>query len=134
MKRNLIAVLSLVVMSVILNATSAYAQSQLRADVPFAFKMGNAQLPAGSYQITTVEGKITVRGENTAAVSLARSTYPNSGNPRLVFNHVGSEYFLSQIWGAGDSGMGLPASKLEKELQIAARRSNMGETVAIALK
>lgn len=134
MKRNLIAVLSLVVMSVILNATSAYAQSQLRANVPFAFKMGNAQLPAGSYQITTVEATITLRTEHTGAMSRATSTYPNSGTPRLVFNHVGSEYFLSQIWGAGDSGMALPASKLEKELRIATRRSNRGETVTIALK
>lgn len=133
MKRNLIGVLSLVVMSLILNATSAYAQSQLRANVPFAFKMGKAQLPAGSYQITKAERTITIRGENTAAVALVTSTYPNSGNPRLVFNHVGDQYFLSQIWGAGDSGMSLPASKLEKELQIAAGRSN-GETVTVALK
>jgi hypothetical protein len=50
MKRNLIGILSLVVLSV-LTATGAYAQSAVRADVPFAFKVGKTQLPAGTYDI-----------------------------------------------------------------------------------
>ena len=38
MKRNLIGILSLVVMSVLISATGAYAQSYAKADVPFAFQ------------------------------------------------------------------------------------------------
>ena len=50
MKRNLIGTLSLVVMAVMMNAT-AHAQTVATAKVPFAFKVGSAQLPAGSYVI-----------------------------------------------------------------------------------
>lgn len=133
MKRNLIGVLSLVVLSLMLNATGAYAQRQLRANVPFAFRMGNAQLPAGSYEITKVERTIVIRGEHTGAMALATSADPNSGDPRLVFNHMGNQYFLTQIWGEGDNAMTLPASKLEKEHQIASGKSS-GEKVVVALK
>ena len=51
MKRNLITILSLVVMSMIFNVTGAYAQSFAKADVPFAFNVGTAQLPAGTYEV-----------------------------------------------------------------------------------
>src|SRR5580692_12823987 len=51
MKRNLITILSLVVMSLLLNATAVYAQSYAKAEVPFAFNVGAKQLPAGSYEI-----------------------------------------------------------------------------------
>lgn len=51
MKRNLISILSLVVMSLLLNATGAYAQSYAKANVPFAFNVGAKQLPAGTYEI-----------------------------------------------------------------------------------
>ena len=51
MKRNLITILSLVVMSLMFNATGAYAQSFAKADVPFAFNVGTKQLPAGTYEV-----------------------------------------------------------------------------------
>jgi hypothetical protein len=136
MKRNLIGVLSLVVLSLLLNATGAYGQSEVRANVPFAFKVGKAQLPSGSYRITsnTEDKTITISTRNAGAMSLVQSERPGNGNPRLVFNHVGGQYFLREIWGAaGDSGMTLPTSNLEKELQIAAGRSN-GEKIVVALK
>ena len=51
MKRNLIGILSLVAISLMLNATGAYAQSYAKANVPFDFKLGSAQLPAGTYEL-----------------------------------------------------------------------------------
>ena len=135
MKRNLIGVLSLVVLSLALNATGAYAQSEVRANVPFAFKMGNAELPAGSYKISSnpEDKTITLRTRHAGAMSLVQSESAGNGSPRLIFNHVGDQYFLREIWGVGDTGMTLPTSKLEKELQIAAGGSK-GETIAVALK
>src|SRR5664279_897035 len=81
MKRNLIAVLSLVVMSLLLNATGAFAQSYVKANVPFEFKVGTAQLPAGPYEIkvdTASSGAIMIRNGETsaAAMSTARREYP----------------------------------------------------------
>ncbi len=47
----------LVVMSVILN-TTAHSQSSVKADVPFAFKVGAAELPAGTYAVNTLGSSI----------------------------------------------------------------------------
>ena len=71
MKRNLITILSLVVMSLMLNSTGAYAQyhpqSYAKANVPFTFNVGTAQLPAGCYRITTLYLGITIRNCKTGA-------------------------------------------------------------------
>ena len=63
MKRSLITILSLVVMSLMVSATSAYAQSYAKANVPFAFNVGPKRLPAGLYQI-----KITGRASDAIMI------------------------------------------------------------------
>jgi hypothetical protein len=135
MKRNLIGTLSLVVLSLMVAATGAYAQSELKATVPFAFKVGQSRLPGGTYEIRSNldNNTITIRNSTSGAVSLARPEGYGDASPRLVFNHVGGQYFLSQIWGDAGNGMTLPSSKLEKELQMATVGSN-GEKVIVALK
>jgi len=139
MKRNLIGILSLVVMS-LLNATGAYAQSAVKADVPFPFRVGSAQLPAGTYEINaTGNSAIAIRNGRTSALSSVRPEYPRNTTPKLVFHHLGSQYFLAEIWrGADSAGMVIAPSKmekeLEKELQLASGQSKVGEKVLIALK
>jgi hypothetical protein len=144
MKRNLIAVLSLVVMSLFLNATGAYAQSYVKANVPFGFKVGTARLPAGPYEIkvdVASSSAIMIRNGETsaAAMSLAQREYPRSNTTaKLVFHKVGSEYFLAEIWEGSDAeGMVIPTSRqekdLEKELQMAKGPSGGYEEVVVAL-
>jgi hypothetical protein len=138
MKRNLIGILSLVVMS-LLNATGAYAQSLVKADVPFAFSVGAAQLPAGTYTISaTGDNAIAIQNGRTGALSGVRREYPRNTRAKLVFHHLGNQYFLAEIWRGSDSaGMVIGPSKmekeLEKELQLASGRSKVGEEVLIAL-
>ncbi len=57
-------------------------------------------------------------------------------NPKLVFDKIGDRYFLSQIWMTqSESGLQLPASKLEKEVRMSANAEPAGaETVVIALR
>ena len=138
MKRNLIGILSLVVMS-LLNATGAYAQSFVKADVPFAFRVGSAQLPAGTYKINvTGDNIIAIQNGRSSALSSVRREDARNTGPKLVFHHLGSQYFLAEIWrGSGNAGMVIGRSKmekeLEKELQLASGRSKVGEEVLIAL-
>jgi hypothetical protein len=138
MKRNLIGILSLVVMS-LLNATGAYAQSLVKADVPFAFRVGAAQLPAGTYTINaTSDNAIAIQNGQTGALSSVRREYPRNTRAKLVFDHLGNQYFLSEIRRGSDSdGMVIGPSKmekeLEKELQLASGRAKVGEEVLIAL-
>jgi len=140
MKRNLIGILSLVVMSVMIN-TTANAQALAKADVPFAFKVGSAQLPAGTYEIKAANSNAVLiqnRMTSAAAASVIQHEYPRNTGAKLVFHRVAGQYFLAEIWrGSGSSGMLLPASKqeknLRKELQAANGPSNASEDVMIAL-
>jgi len=141
MKRNLIGILSLVVMSMLVNATGAYAQSSMRANVPFAFKVGPKQLAAGTYVVNTAnDGSVLIqnRQSRTGAMTTVRREDPRKSSPKLVFHHLGSQYFLAEIWRGGDSsGMAIPTSKqeknLEKELKLASGQSKVGEEILIAL-
>ena len=139
MKRNVIGILSLVVMSLMLNA-AAQAQSAVKANVPFAFNVGSAQLPAGTYLIHTLGASaIEIRNGQTSASALSpvRREYQNSSSAKLVFHHVADQYFLAEIWkGAGTNGMVIAPSKqeksLERELRLATGESK-SEDVLIAL-
>jgi hypothetical protein len=144
MKRNLITILSLVVMSLLLNATGAYAQSYAKANVPFAFNIGAKQLPAGTYEIKVLSQSpnlIMIRNPETtaAALSIARSEGPRDTESKLVFDRIGTQYFLTEVWkGYGAGGMIVPTSKheqeLKKELQLAKSPTAVDEKVIVALK
>jgi hypothetical protein len=144
MKRNLITILSLVVMSLLLNATGAYAQSYAKANVPFAFNVGAKQLPAGTYEIKSLSQSpnlIMIRNYETmaGALSIARREGPRSTESKLVFDRVGTQYFLTEVWkGSGAGGMIVPTSKqeeeLKKELQLAKRPAGGNEKVIVAVK
>ena len=108
--------------------------------MPFAFKVGSAQLPAGTYVINTAGASaIEIRNGHTSAgaLSLVRREYQRDSGAKLVFHHVADQYFLAEIWrGAGTNGMVIAPSKqeksLEKELRLATGESK-SEDVLIAL-
>jgi hypothetical protein len=143
MKRNLIGILSLVVMAVVISSTGAFAQSYAKADVPFAFTVGSAQLPAGTYEIRTLgagNSSIVIqnRETNAAAMSAAGREQPRNTSAKLVFHRVGNSYFLAEVWRSSSAeGMIIPASKqekdLSKEMQLAKGSSGGYEAVVIAL-
>jgi hypothetical protein len=67
-------------------------------------------------------------------MSPARSEYPRTTSSKLVFQHLGNQYFLTQAFGdPGSAGMALAPSKLERGLQVANGRSNASKEVVIAL-
>jgi hypothetical protein len=139
MKRNSIATSSLVVLSLLLTAAGAYAQSAVQAHVPFAFKVSKTQVPAGTYSVNRDPDSnfIMIRNVKTAATVIALGTRqsPSSKTGKLIFRHLGNQYFLTEIWGnSGTAGMTLAAPKQKREVQIASWPSNGGNTVEIALK
>jgi hypothetical protein len=140
MNRNF-GTLSLAVLSLMLT-TGARAQSMVKADVPFAFNAGSAQLPAGHYQIKEdhLRKMVSILNVNTgvvATIPVEQDAY-NAANPAMIFRNVGDRYFLSRIT-AGMDGLNLtlPASKLEKQMhavEVANAQSSSGKQVMIALK
>ena len=101
--------------------------TQIQANVPFAFSVGDTTLPAGKYQIRTpydnvpsvlelqsANGRTRVLFETVDAQT--RADQPAS-KTELVFDKVGDQYFLSQVWEAGSaSGSELPKPRMEKRL------------------
>jgi hypothetical protein len=138
MRRVVIGALSLVVLSLFLNATGAYAQSVVKVNVPFAFRVGGAQMPAGCYTITPtyLRNAILIRNCKTSAavLSVAQQEYPRDTSSRVEFQHLGDQYFLAEVWGdAGSRGMTIPAPKPERKLQVASGSSTARKPVVIAL-
>jgi len=141
MKRNLIGILSVVVLSLTFAASGAFAQGYAKANVPFDFKVGSAQMPAGTYEVKVEEqNTISIRNgdSSAAALSNARREYPRNTTAKMVFHKVGSEYFLAEIWrNSSTEGMIIPTSKQEKELakELAASNGHKGgyEEVVVAL-
>jgi hypothetical protein len=136
MKCNSIAKSSLVVLSLLLSVAGAHAQS-VRAKVPFAFKVGSSQLPAGTYSIQNEFGTnfVTVRnvesGRSVAALGQRES--PSKNSNKLIFHRYGSQYLLTGIVGSQTSpGMSLPAPKQQKQLEQASAPAANSDIVEIA--
>ena len=105
MKCNSIATSSLVVLSLLFAAAGAHAQSAVQARVPFAFKVGTAHMPAGTYSMKKESDTniVSILNVKTNAIVLAVGTGQSSSkkSDKLVFRHLGSQYFLTEIWGTG---------------------------------
>jgi len=140
MKRNIIgALMTLIVASSMAVPVVQAQETILTATVPFAFNIGDKQLPAGAYAVREM-GRATLVQSRDAVYSVMGIYYyagsSKADETKLVFHKVGDHYFLAQIWtGARDQGLAVPESKMEKEM----RASNSGpqggvETVIVALR
>lgn len=93
-------------------AGSAQAQSRIsyKANIPFEFTVGNETLPAGLYtvtQIKTADGTVILQVRAKGLDGLFRLTdRAQIARPRsrtvLVFNQYGEQYFLAEMWRAGE--------------------------------
>ena len=140
MKRNVFgALMTLIVACSIAVPVVNAQQTIMRCSVPFAFNIGDKQLPAGTYVVREMDRVTLIQskdGEN-GVLGIYNYAVPSKGDEnKLVFDKVGDHYFLTQIWAsARDEGLLVPESKQEKEL----RASNSGtqggvETVIVALR
>ena len=137
MTYNSISHSSLLGLSLLFAVTGAHAQSASRANVPFDFKVGTKQMPAGTY---TVENRIgtdilMVRNVKTgiSALALGRRESPEKKTNKLIFRRYGRQYFLTKIVGSkGSQGFVIPSSRQEKELEVAQAPANNANNVEIA--
>jgi len=140
MKRNLFGILAILTLSLLISVPSISAQTIANATVPFAFTVGQTEMPAGNYVISSLSDSamaIMNRNKGTSVISLFRSEQPTSadGTTRLVFHKYGEKYFLSQVArGLGGNVLQLPASNSEKEAQIRYARQTPDKEVVVAAK
>jgi hypothetical protein len=101
-------------------ASSASAQSLLKAEIPFTFHAGRSIMDPGSYEVRLPEGVssyVTLRNIDTGKSVLApyqspQETSGRAGLPRLTFACGGARCILHQVWPGGlNRGYNLSAPK-----------------------
>ncbi len=125
MTKKALAIASVVVLSMAVASVSARAQASfpLAANIPFDFVVGKQTLPAGEYRIEQPSSNsvLLIRSTDghTSTIVMTMAALANDwqSESKLVFNRYGDQYFLSQIWTAGNkSGRELYKSPRETEL------------------
>ena len=110
--------MTLSMISLIASALVGY-QDKAKYDVPFAFQVGKASLPAGTYTVSKIaDHSIVIRNRQQAgqaALMNYRDRESKPQSPKLVFHKHGQRYFLAEAWVGGRTGMQLPESEREKE-------------------
>jgi hypothetical protein len=112
----------------------------LTANVPFAFSIGDKQLPAGAYAVREMDRATLIQSRDGVNSVLGIYNYAEPSKDhatKLVFSKVGDHYFLAEICtSARGQGLQIPESKLEKELRASdSRPRGVGpETVIVALR
>jgi hypothetical protein len=122
----------------VLTSTTVQAQAtDLRANIPFEFRIGETRLPAGEYLIQQAPGVLIVKeqGANHKAAMLFTTGAFRLDPLRtgeVEFNRYGDTYFLAKIWLPGDrQGRAAIKSPQEKELTTEA---GVARKVGIALQ
>jgi hypothetical protein len=103
-------------------APGSFAQSQgLQVQIPFDFYVGTTLLPAGAYQINSLQNAIRIYdGRKHVAVSLTNPQSNALSTNRLVFNRYGTANFLSALyWEGYNAGQALTPTS--RELDIASK-------------
>ena len=133
----------LLTMALLLGSVSSYAQEirpLMKASIPFGFIVENQSFPAGDYIISSVQPQhvILLQSTNGAHITFVRThakyVVQPSAYSKLVFQHSGSTYFLSQIWAQDDtSALELPVGHDPKELVGDSSTGNAATVIASAV-
>jgi hypothetical protein len=141
MKQRLFTVAAMLVAAVVLSATQGFPviTDRITANVPFSFMVGNTMLPAGEYEFSTpsvnLDYTLMIRQMNgdrsiivqAMPVSLGYRTVPKT---ELVFDRVGDQEFLRQVWEAGlQTGDQFLEPKAEREMLAQAGESPLSHRV-----
>jgi hypothetical protein len=92
----------------------------MQVDIPFDFRMGDALMPAGSYQVNYSPRIVTLREQHGGHAALRLLNAVDRRTPAatgvLEFTRYGDSYFFAKIWRPGSTqGGALPKTALEKE-------------------
>ena len=101
----------------------AQERTLLHANLPFAATVEDTKLPAGAYTVYLQNPYNLARiqspdGRHIATMSFLRTPdHSASQQSKLVFRRIGGQYFLWQIWEAGDDAhRDLRLGKVAKEM------------------
>ena len=136
--RTLITICLLFTAAAALFAQTTSSQQLMKVTIPFAFAVEDHSLPAGEYLIFTVTPERSIRiasidGKHSVIVNdLPNYANEPSDNSRLVFHRYGNEYFLAQVWTAGQNVARNPLSS-KRAMEIASSGGTQETFTVLAL-
>jgi hypothetical protein len=118
---TMIAMIVLVGSMAVAAQAQASGRSQLIANIPFQFNVGNKILPAGEYAITQVNPAsdnaiLQLRskdGRASAMMQMASVIGKTREGAQLTFHRYGNQYFFAQAW-VDSTGLQAPKSRAER--------------------
>lgn len=119
------ALTSLIAVLMLLSSIAlAQGRPRLKADIPFDFSVGGKQMSAGEYVVQragSMNHVLQVQSTDLKSVSFVNvigAVGPRyADKSKLVFRRYGNQYFLAQIWTAGEQeGVQLPRSSAERRV------------------
>ena len=106
----------------------------IKVKIPFQFSVGAQTFSAGEYSLKPLlPGTVLLRDQaGQVLTSIGTNSIESLQAPRtvkLVFNGYAGQYFLTQIWNAGDS-IGREVIKSPTEVEMA-RKYSPGQQIAL---
>ena len=124
MKRHAYAMIAIIVLGslAVVAQGQTSGRTQLIANVPFEFSLGNKNLPAGKYTVTQVNpasdrAVLQFRSNDGRASAIVQMTTINAKaqeSAKLIFHRYGNQYFFARAWLDGEqTGLEAPKSRVE---------------------
>jgi len=148
MKNKLYIVVTMMALLSVAGLSSASAQAQysvqLKANIPFAFSIGNQTMPAGEYTVRCTNSSSDMKilqlrlrdGHESVLVRTSSVIGKLQDGARLVFYRYDDQYFFAQAWLPSDSiGMQAPRSGNENRMaRELISNKHAREVVAVSMK
>ncbi|HUS09413.1 MAG TPA: hypothetical protein VMZ30_03020 [Pyrinomonadaceae bacterium] len=145
MKKQLYMVITIIALLTVAGLTNANAQGpssvEVKANIPFAFSVGNKTMPAGEYTVRCTNPNSYVKvllirssDKPESALVITQSVIGKlQDDARLVFYRYGDHYYFAQVWLPSDSiGMQAPKSRREKQMEHELAANSLAKkTIAI---
>jgi hypothetical protein len=123
---TMIAMIVLVGSMAVAARAQTSGRTQLIANIPFQFNVGNKTLPAGEYTVAQVNpasdhAVLQLRsrdGSASAMVQMGSVIGKAQESAKLILNRYGNQYFFAQAWVDGDNtGLQAPKSRAERNIE-----------------
>lgn len=125
MKKQAFGIFAMLSLLLVVGVASVNAQSKRTLNIPFSFSVGHKTMPAGEYIVepnrtdsqnvwllTSKDGS-----DSVLFTTISARNSEAQAKTRLVFNKYENQYFLSQVWTAGNnSGRELRRPRAERQL------------------
>jgi hypothetical protein len=106
----------------------AQSSTPLIAKIPFDFNAGEKTYPAGEYRIASGPSQFVIHIRSTGGqhggfvmtMPVGANVNRPAGEGRLLFHRYGDKYFLSEVWGSGET-TGRELRKTREEVELAKR-------------